>query len=213
MQGRAEFPLTALGRGQAEALAERLSALRIAALYASPQTRAMETAQIVGERLGVAVNSDGRLMEYDLGPDISGMRWEDVKEKYPHIVEALTEDDSYGPRYPGEEGREEFMARVIAVFEEIIAKHSAGEAAAVVTHGGPVIAFVTHVLGRRMDRSLRLAVDNASITTVEINEPGTFGGIVLASLNDTCHLHGVEREQPPPLDLVAQTASIEEAPA
>jgi broad specificity phosphatase PhoE len=213
VQGRAEFHLTPRGRRQAEALADRLLREPIAALYASPQARARETAEIISGRLSLPVQPDDRLMEYDLGPEISGLTWSDVQQKYPQIAEALISDETDEPRYPGEEGRGRFSARVSAALDEITARHPAGETAAVVTHGGPIASFISATLGLRLDRRFSIAIENASITCVEINEARAFAGVVFASMNDTCHLHGVDGEQPPALDLVAQAAAADEGTA
>jgi broad specificity phosphatase PhoE len=48
-------PLSELGRGQAEALAELLAGKRIAAIFATKTRRAMETAAPLAKRFGIAV--------------------------------------------------------------------------------------------------------------------------------------------------------------
>lgn len=66
----ARHPLTARGEASARDLAESLEGEGITAVYCSPVLRARQTAEIVGERLGVApVAADG-LRECDVG------RWE-----------------------------------------------------------------------------------------------------------------------------------------
>lgn len=62
-----KHPLTALGREQAAALAERLRPEGIARIYTSPLLRAVETAQIVSQRLAVPINVTPALVEYDTG--------------------------------------------------------------------------------------------------------------------------------------------------
>ena len=59
--------LTARGRAQAAAVAERLRAKPVDALYASPLPRARETAAIIGERVGCAVTVDDRLADIRSG--------------------------------------------------------------------------------------------------------------------------------------------------
>src|SRR6266508_3490749 len=49
LQGRREFPLTARGVAQAQALAERLASMSIAAVYTSTVGRPMETAEIIAQ--------------------------------------------------------------------------------------------------------------------------------------------------------------------
>ena len=211
LQSHAEFPLTALGRRQAEALAERLAGEDIGAVYTSTLTRAVETAAIVSMMLGLEAQPEPRLMEYDLGPEISGLTWREIEDKYPQIAEALGDDEPDGPRYPGEEGKTAFDTRVCDSMDEIIARHDRGSTVAVITHGGPIVAYLMRSLGQTSSAAPRMRIDNASLTTVELGEPGAFAAFVLASLNDTCHLNGLDAEQPADLDLVAQTAASDEA--
>lgn len=64
------MPLTARGRRQAHDASERLAALVDAAhtlLWSSDQVRALDTARIIGRRLGVAVATSELLREQGLG--------------------------------------------------------------------------------------------------------------------------------------------------
>src|SRR5262249_46925343 len=55
------------GRRQAEALAERLSAVPIAAIYSSPLERCVETAEVLGRRRGLEVQLLPQLEEVAYG--------------------------------------------------------------------------------------------------------------------------------------------------
>jgi broad specificity phosphatase PhoE len=61
------YGLTERGRGQAEQLADRLAGVRFVALYCSPILRAVQTAQIVGARLGLLYEVADALREYNVG--------------------------------------------------------------------------------------------------------------------------------------------------
>ncbi len=67
LQGQSATPLSPLGLRQAEAMAMALRAQPIAAIYASPLPRAMQTAEALGRAIGVAVIPDPRLMEINVG--------------------------------------------------------------------------------------------------------------------------------------------------
>ena len=56
-------PLSSRGRQQAEGLRDRLSEAGITRLLASPSVRCVQTLVPLGDELGVAVESDGRLAE------------------------------------------------------------------------------------------------------------------------------------------------------
>lgn len=195
LQGTKEFPLTESGRQQSKQLAERLARFEIVALYSSPMQRTMQTAEIVGERLGLEVVPEPRLMEYDFGETISGLTWDDIREKHPEIIRALSREDSQFPRYPGEEGRAAFRGRVCEAMGEILERHREHTGVAVITHAGPIVAYVLETLGRRYSRPVSFAIDNASITTVEHGEPRAFAPAVVTGINDTCHWRKAASEE------------------
>lgn len=67
IQGQADISLNETGRKQARALANRLKDEEWDMIYSSDLSRAMETAEIVSEALGVPVQTDQRLREKDCG--------------------------------------------------------------------------------------------------------------------------------------------------
>src|ERR1700747_3516677 len=67
LQGQTDRPLSEFGRRQARQLAEELADDGLEAIYASDLSRARETAEIVGERLGLAVALDADLRGKDWG--------------------------------------------------------------------------------------------------------------------------------------------------
>ena len=69
LQGQTDIPLSAEGRRQAEALAERIKneGPRIGKIYCSRLSRAGETARIIGRRLGLTPVSVEGIEEIDFG--------------------------------------------------------------------------------------------------------------------------------------------------
>jgi probable phosphoglycerate mutase len=94
-QGHADVPLNARGRDQAKALAEELAPEGVDAIYASDLSRARDTAEIVGERLGVPVVLDPDLREIDVG-SWDGEPHERHGERILRAVRTIAE------RHPGE---------------------------------------------------------------------------------------------------------------
>ena len=188
LQGRADFPLTERGRRQAQELAAVLSRLPVAAVCSSPIRRALHTAEAIAGPLGLKVEAQAALQEYDFG-ELSSLTWPEIRERRPHLIEQLLSDSADFPHYPGEEGREAFRERVCGALWAIADRHAGEEAVAVVTHAGPIAVFLLDVLQRGYQRPIPFTLDNASVTTVEIAEPQPFRPrAVLVGLNDTCHL-------------------------
>ncbi len=188
LQGRAEFPLTERGRRQAEELAAAVSRLPITAVASSPVVRALHTAEAIAGPLGLTVEVQPALQEYDFG-ELSGLTWPEIRERHPQLIEQLLSDSSDFPHYPGEEGREAFRERVCGALWAIADRFAGEQSVAVVTHAGPIAVFLLDILQRGYQRPIPFTLDNASVTTVEIAEPQSFRPrAVLIGLNDTCHL-------------------------
>ena len=83
-QGQADFPLTATGREQAAALAERWAGegVRFDRIITSPLLRARETAEIIAARLDAPLELDPIWMEWANGR-LAGMSMVEAREKYP----------------------------------------------------------------------------------------------------------------------------------
>jgi broad specificity phosphatase PhoE len=188
LQGQRDYALTPEGERQADAVAACLRAAGIAAVYASPLTRTMETAERIAAACDLAIVQEPRLVEYDFGDTVSGLTWEVIRSEHPDVIAALMRDDTEFPRYPGEEGRAAFSVRVQAALGEIRNRHKDDPAVAVVTHVGPIVVYLLHVLGRKYSRPAPFAIDNASLTTISCNEPATFADVVVTGINDRCHL-------------------------
>ncbi len=188
LQGQTEFPLTERGRRQAEELAASLAERQVIAVYSSPIRRALDTAEAIASPLGLAVEVQAALQEYDFGK-MSGLTWPEIREQRPQLIEQLVSDSANYPDYPGEEGREPFRQRVCEALWAISERHAGEESVAVVTHAGPIVVFLLDVLQRGYHRPMPFTFDNASVTMVEIAEPQSVRPrAVLVGLNDTCHL-------------------------
>jgi 2,3-bisphosphoglycerate-dependent phosphoglycerate mutase len=83
-QGQHDFPLSELGLRQAQALASRWLAEGAVFdhLIASPLARARQTAEIIAETLGLAVEFDPDWMERDNGV-LAGLKYEVAAELHP----------------------------------------------------------------------------------------------------------------------------------
>lgn len=82
-EGRADFPLTDLGREQAEKLSEWLKErYNFDMIIASPLKRAKETAEIISSKMNRTIILNDDLMEWNNGV-LAGLLREEAKRKYP----------------------------------------------------------------------------------------------------------------------------------
>ncbi|HZT84749.1 MAG TPA: histidine phosphatase family protein [Gaiellaceae bacterium] len=129
LQGQTDRPLSEFGRRQALQLAEELAGERIEAIYASDLARARETAEIVGERLGLPVALDPDLREKDWGT------WEGLTAAERDRVEFVGEST------------EEHQERILRALRRISERHPGDGRVLVVTHGGSMRRVQTAALG------------------------------------------------------------------
>ena len=134
--------LTMRGRRQAEELAERLAPARVAAIYSSDMSRAVQTAEIVAARLGVTVRVRSALREFVIGMFAGRPASRQVFDEMLDL--AVGADLDVG--IPGGETRREIVARMRDVLEQIIDLHR-GETVLVVGHSGATRCAVPHVCG------------------------------------------------------------------
>jgi probable phosphoglycerate mutase len=182
IQGWADPPLDDLGRQQARRLVERVRTEAPVVVYTSPLQRARETAEIIARALGVPVLPDERLKEHGVG-DLTGLTWEEVVAQYPDVAQ-LWAEASERVEIPGEEENASFRARVVAAFDDIVARHTDGPVG-VVTHGGTLGTYLNHLIGLP-NRFSPFRFGNGSLSIVEVDPVRP--RVVL--LNDTCHLEG-----------------------
>jgi probable phosphoglycerate mutase len=129
LQGQTDRPLTDYGRRQARELAEQLADEGLEAIYASDLARARETAEIVGERLGLPVELDPDLREKDWGT------WEGLTSVERDRVEFVGEST------------EAHQERILRALRRISERHPGDERVLVVTHGGSMRRVQTAALG------------------------------------------------------------------
>jgi broad specificity phosphatase PhoE len=181
--GSTDTALTDAGRRQAERVAAHLAATRAdaSALYASPLTRARDTARPIGARLGLAPRLEDDLREYDLGA------WEGVSyavlAREHRLFERMRADPDWRPG-GGESARQ--VAERIAAGLAAIAERHPGERVIVVSHGGAL----TLGLGWLLDRELsawRRVMDNCAISDLAFDPAPS-----LLTWNDVAHLAGPE---------------------
>ena len=95
LQGHCDSPLTTLGQAQAQAFGQTLkqhllqthSEISDWTLIASPLGRALQTAHIVADNLGIAcseIQTDKRVIETGLG-DWEQQKIQDIKTRHPHL--------------------------------------------------------------------------------------------------------------------------------
>jgi len=179
-QGQSDVPLSALGRRQAELIAERLAGLKIDAVYASDLKRALETAQVIAEKNGLEVLPEPRLRELKFGV-LEGLTFDEAQVQYPQMIAAWLDDFNRPPE--GAETIDLFTARILSLMDDLKEKHDE-QVVLLVAHGGSLSEILRVILGLSREKRWYLEMGNASLSEVLIGEKF----VSLKRLNDTCHL-------------------------
>jgi broad specificity phosphatase PhoE len=140
--------LTDVGRRQARELGERL-AVRAAGpvrlLACSPLRRARQTADIVGQRLGLPVAMElDDLREVNVG-ELDGRSDAQAWEIYTAVLAAWRAGDTLAS-FPGGENRDELCARLLRALT-VVARSAAAEYSLVVAHGANLRAALPCLAG------------------------------------------------------------------
>ncbi len=159
--------LNDVGRAQAAGLPDRLTRWKIDAIASSPLERTMETAAPLAERLGLAVQPDIALAEFDFG-QWSGM-----------LISELDQRDDWktfcqyrsGTRAPGGELITEVQTRMATALAGLAARYPDGTIA-VFSHADAIKATLVHYLPMPLDNITRLEIFPASISVVRLHAWG-----------------------------------------
>lgn len=135
--GSTDLPLSEEGSAQAAQMARALPA--VSAVFSSPLTRAMQTAQAITPDFTV-VDS---LRELDYG-QWENLSFPEIRRRFPVLYAARAKDLSLLP--PGAESSQSALARFSAALAEA-ARQSPGDFA-VVAHGGVIALFLETITGR-----------------------------------------------------------------
>lgn len=187
--GTTDDPLDATGLQQAEALAEKITEYGVDTLYASPLSRARQTAAAIGQKTGVPVQIDPDLIEYDFG-ELSDFTIESLQQQKPALFEEINAWITMGPVpsmarpvLQDAESMEALATRARRFGEMIVARHQ-GNVVAAVAHAGIIRAMLTLWAGGSLENRFPFRSDNASITVVDF-----YNGVPCIRLfNDITHL-------------------------
>lgn len=133
IQGSTDIPLNEVGRQQAAETGRLLARRQWDAVFASPLSRALETARIIAQETGLpAPHTLDSMVERAYG-EAEGLDWREVDLRFPQNVDV-----------PGRESREAVAARVLPALIEL-AESRPEQSLIVVSHGGVIRSVLSHV--------------------------------------------------------------------
>ncbi|MHC9296726.1 histidine phosphatase family protein [Mycobacterium sp. LTG2003] len=169
--------LSETGAEQAGRLPAALARFPISRVVSSPQRRAVQTADPVAAALGLSVEVDERLAEYDR--DMSHyVPIEDIAKENPEELARLANG-----HLPSGVDEDAFKARINAAVADLVAAGDHDDTVAVFSHGGVINVLLHEILGT--ERLLSFHVDYASVTRLLSSRSGR---LAVAAVNGTEHV-------------------------
>lgn len=187
-----DAPLSELGEKQAEAVGERLSAVEIDKVYASPLQRALRTGEAIASRHDLVPEQRSELEEINLFANVP----QDVG-----LLDSIGEDEVRAiyreanrtqrwDAYTYSEDVPAFRARVVSTIDELLAAHE-GQRIVIACHGGVIATYLAHVFRSAIDRVC--TIHHTSISTIR----GSGDRRAVVQVNDFEHVRPLQTELNP----------------
>jgi probable phosphoglycerate mutase len=188
-RGRTELPLTARGRDQARALAERLlCGPRPAAIYCSPLGRCVETASMIATAFGMNATELPELIDIDFG-DCQGRAFTDIAKERPDIYRSWLSDPDR-VRFPQGDALQDLAVRINDALRFFIGKHR-GNTIVAVGHDSTNRVLLTEALAMPLNSYWRFSQDPCCLNEIDFDD----GRRTIRRVNDTAHLEEGLRSQ------------------
>lgn len=180
-RGRMDIPLDETGKKEVHLAGEALKDQTLHAVYSSPLSRSMETAENIAKFHNLPVTPLEAIIDISYG-DWEGVSLQKVREKFPELY-ALWLREPHKVRFPNGETLNEVRLRTLGAIENLVAKHQQ-ETIALVSHRVPNKVICCALLGLDNGHFWRIQQDTASTNLfVYKNEQW-----IVSFLNDTSYL-------------------------
>lgn len=180
-RGMADLPLTENGLHQAKCAAERIAQLKPDVIYSSPLRRAMQTAEAVGNTIGLPVHQEENLKDINYGL-WQGLSLNEAYNKYrKDYLQWLHKPQLMS--FPQGESLPVVQERVNKLLKFIDVSHE-NDAILFVTHKVVCKVLIITLLGADLSHFWQIGQDVAAINIFE--KRSIF--LMAHAINDTCHL-------------------------
>jgi probable phosphoglycerate mutase len=160
-----ESHLTSQGKRQVEDTAKYLKEISIDKVYVSPVIRAIETAEITCNVLGLEYQIDERLFEIELGK-LVGMNYEEILDKHENLFLKFYSGDQQMLESFGVESFGMVKERIKHILDEVIEIYP-DKNVLFITHLDPIKAAISLLLDLRAEALYQWHIRNASLTILK----------------------------------------------
>ena len=185
-RGRTDVPLSALGRRQAAATAERIArSCSFAKVYSSPLGRALATARAIAEATGREVQALADLNDLDYG-EWQWKTYEEVSASSPALFNLWFASPEL-IRFPGGDALQDLVARTADAIRVVCEAHPR-ETVVVVGHDSVNRAILMQALAQPLCAYWRMAQSPCAINELQIED----GRVGVLRVNDAAHLEDLQ---------------------
>lgn len=169
LQGQNDLPLSSYGKKEIEALAEKLSKIEFAGIYASSQESGMQSGEILQNKFKCSLfGLDALRNEYH--GNLEGVTKEEY-ERDPHFQfysSLKLPDEMFMPVGERGESKADILKRVVPALKEIAKQHP-GENVIVVAHGG-LFKMINYYLGKTSSGNRSLSIPYGEYIEIDGDE-------------------------------------------
>ena len=180
-RGRADIPLDEAGRKEVHLAGEALKDETLHAIYSSPLSRSIETAENIAKFQNIPVTPFDSIIDISYG-EWEGKSLKEVQKKFPDLY-ALWLEKPHKVTFPAGESLDEVRSRAMEAVENLVAKHK-NENIALVAHRVPNKVICCALLGIDNSNFWRIQQDTASTNLFTYKD----GQWIVSYLNDTSYL-------------------------
>jgi phosphoserine phosphatase len=181
-RGRAPLELTARGRAEALAVAQRIAgAWQPSVIYSSPMGRSVATAAAIAKACGLTVEICDDLNDIDYGT-WTFKTFDEARAQNPGLFAAWFATPQL-VRFPDGESLEELVARAANALRMVLAQH-AGQTVVLVGHDSVNRALLLGLLDQPLSAYWRVAQEPCCLNEIDVDR----GTICVRRVNETRHL-------------------------
>jgi len=163
-QGSNDIPLNNRGRKQAIALGKTMSHNDVSAIYSSPKSRAVETAEIVNKELKTKLEIVPDLREISHGV-YDGLTMDEINSRHSDSIEKWRADRiNIAP--PEGESIRQCCERVIPVFESLV-ETTGDNPIMIISHMIVTKSILLHLIGAPLESFWRFGQGSAALNIIK----------------------------------------------
>ena len=187
-RGRTDIPLDETGLKQAELAGEYLKEVEIEAIYSSPLSRALETAEKIARFHNLEVQPLEGIIDMSFG-NWEGHAHREIKKNDSEIYRQWVETPHL-VRLQGGESLDDVRVRSMATLDQVIRKHP-GKALILVSHRVVNKVLICGILGLDNSHFWQISQDPTAINLIQYRNEK----YILSLMNEICHLKPLKEER------------------